>query len=105
MPQWFRIAALAAAPHTGAPRRRPLDRRRAALTLLLGAALLGAMGRPARASTFYEECTDTVERATQSCFDSSENFFGRAACSVMGGLGIIACAAAEAARQMIPNAM
>jgi hypothetical protein len=110
MPQLHRIAAPGAAPRAGATRRRPRDLRRPALTLLLGFALLGTTVRPAHATAgFYTECVATVTSLTQACVDSAGSFLGQAACATAGGIGVLACAAAEAARLLatgirVPNA-
>ncbi|HEU4631040.1 MAG TPA: hypothetical protein VFS08_14915 [Gemmatimonadaceae bacterium] len=100
MPQSSRSTvrgALGAARPATAGRRRAAAR--AAFALLLGLTLVGTSVRPAQAG-FYEDCVNTVESLTQACFDGADGFIGRAACSVAGGIGILACAAAEAARQL-----
>ena len=89
-------------PHRagGRPARRPVRRgvrRRLALAALAALPLLTVAPRAeARTPESYEACMRIVDTLTQQCLNASDTWYERYGCKWAGGVGIIACATAEA---------
>ncbi len=90
MPTPFRSTLRPLAPRRGAARRLAL----AALTAVPLLAL--APRAEARTPETYEACMRAVANLTQKCLGSSDVWYEKLGCKWAGGVGIIACAAAEA---------
>lgn len=78
--------------------------RRAARPFVVAAAAavvgLAGVSRPAHAVSDYELCLRVVDRFHSGCLQKSDGWVGDRACDWLGGMGILACAAAEAARHL-----
>jgi hypothetical protein len=80
--------------------RRPARRgarRRLALAALAALPLLTVAPRAeARTPESYEACMRVVDNLTQQCLHAADDWFEKYGCKWAGGVGIIACATAEA---------
>lgn len=96
-------AALAALRRGRSPGGRTGARgiRRAARPLVLAAAAavvgLAGVSRPAQAFD-YQACLGLVDRFHGGCLNKSDGWMEDRACDWLAGVGILACATAEAAR-------
>ena len=88
------------------PVRRPPGGRRARSTIvlaaLLAAATLTVAPRPVAADTpeTYAQCLALVDDYTDRCLGQANSWGESFACKWAGGVGIIACAIAEAIEQL-----